>query len=94
MYVFRSQERQFLVASIVIEFIVSSCYYLLRFFYLQQLSPGAIFVALFVRSQLTNTVTLVLVFLPKLWYQQKQVRFVPVTCFSLSFYSFWCAFCL
>lgn len=37
------------------------------------MSPGGTFVLLFIRSQLTNTMTLALVFLPKLWYQQKQV---------------------
>lgn len=72
----------------MIEFLVSSGYYLLRLFYLQQLSPGAIFVALFVRSQLTNTVTLGLVFLPKLWYQQKQVRDLVRTFCVLSIVDF------
>lgn len=67
------QERQFLVASILIEFIVSSSFYILRVVYLPELSPGAIFLALFLRSQVTNSVTIGLVFLPKLWYQQKQV---------------------
>ncbi|XP_055370745.1 uncharacterized protein LOC129605163 isoform X2 [Condylostylus longicornis] len=67
------RERQFLVAALIIEFIVSSSFYILRVIYLPELSPGAIFLALFIRSQLTNTVTLGLVFLPKLWYQHKQV---------------------
>uniref|UniRef100_A0A6B2EEA6 Putative g-protein coupled receptor n=1 Tax=Phlebotomus kandelakii TaxID=1109342 RepID=A0A6B2EEA6_9DIPT len=66
------RERQFLVASILIEFVVSSIFYTLRALYLPELSPGAIFLALFLRSQLTNTVTLGLIFLPKLWYQHKQ----------------------
>ncbi|XP_055709770.1 probable G-protein coupled receptor 158 isoform X3 [Phlebotomus papatasi] len=68
------RERQFLVVSILIEFVVSSIFYTLRALYLPELSPGAIFLALFLRSQLTNTVTLGLIFLPKLWYQHKQVR--------------------
>uniref|UniRef100_A0A1B0C9Q1 Putative g-protein coupled receptor 158 isoform x3 n=1 Tax=Lutzomyia longipalpis TaxID=7200 RepID=A0A1B0C9Q1_LUTLO len=66
------RERQFLVASILIEFVVSSLFYILRALYLPELSPGAIFLALFLRSQLTNTVTVGLIFLPKLWYQHKQ----------------------
>nr|XP_029714489.1 probable G-protein coupled receptor 158 [Aedes albopictus] len=37
-------------------------------------NPSTLFLALFIRSQLTNTVTLALIFLPKLWYQHKQVR--------------------
>uniref|UniRef100_A0A1B0AGW5 G-protein coupled receptors family 3 profile domain-containing protein n=1 Tax=Glossina pallidipes TaxID=7398 RepID=A0A1B0AGW5_GLOPL len=68
------KERQFLVATLVIEFLVSSTFYLLRFFYLPVMSPSAIFLALFLRSQLTNTVALALIFVPKLWYQHKQVR--------------------
>ncbi|XP_035796202.1 probable G-protein coupled receptor 158 isoform X1 [Anopheles albimanus] len=68
------RERQFLVASILIEFLVSSTFYILRFWYLDEFNPSTLFLALFVRSQLTNTVTLGLIFLPKLWYQHKQVR--------------------
>ncbi|XP_055548167.1 probable G-protein coupled receptor 158 isoform X2 [Wyeomyia smithii] len=68
------RERQFLVASILIEFLVSSTFYILRFWYLEEFNPSTLFLALFVRSQLTNTVTLGLLFLPKLWYQHKQVR--------------------
>lgn len=37
------------------------------------MSPSAIFLALFLRSQLTNTMALGLIFVPKLWYQHKQV---------------------
>lgn len=70
----RPQERQFLVASILIEFLVSANFYILRGFYLPEWSPGAIFLALFLRSQVTNTLTVGLIFLPKLWYQHKQVR--------------------
>lgn len=55
------------------EFLVSSSFYVLRIVYLDELSPVAVFLALFVRSQVTNTLTIALVFLPKLWYQQKQV---------------------
>ncbi|XP_055589424.1 probable G-protein coupled receptor 158 [Uranotaenia lowii] len=68
------RERQFLVASIMIEFLVSATFYILRFWYLEEFSPSTLFLALFIRSQLTNTITLGLIFLPKLWYQHKQVR--------------------
>ncbi|XP_049304417.1 uncharacterized protein LOC105231264 isoform X3 [Bactrocera dorsalis] len=67
------RERQFLVATLVIEFLVSTTFYVLRFFYLPEMSPSAIFLALFLRSQLTNTMALGLIFVPKLWYQHKQV---------------------
>ncbi|XP_055644410.1 probable G-protein coupled receptor 158 isoform X3 [Toxorhynchites rutilus septentrionalis] len=66
------RERQFLVISIMIEFLVSATFYILRFWYLEEFNPSTLFLALFVRSQLTNTVTLGLIFLPKLWYQHKQ----------------------
>ncbi|XP_037926728.1 probable G-protein coupled receptor 158 isoform X3 [Hermetia illucens] len=66
------RERQFLVASLLIEFLVSTNFYILRAIYLPELSPGEIFLALFLRSQLTNTITVGLIFLPKLWYQHKQ----------------------
>lgn len=68
------QERQFLVASILIEFIVSSSFYIIRIMYLKELSPVTTFLLLFVRSQLTSTITLGLIFFPKIWYQHKQVR--------------------
>jgi G protein-coupled receptor 158 len=67
------QERQFLVASISIELIVSSIFYILKAVYLDDFNPSALLLALFIRSQLTNSITLGLVFAPKLWYQHKQV---------------------
>lgn len=67
------RERQFLVASILIEFVTSATFYVVRAWYLIDFSPATLFLALFIRSQLTNTITLGLIFLPKLWYQHKQV---------------------
>lgn len=43
--------------------------------YLKELSPVTTFLLLFVRSQLTSTITLGLIFFPKIWYQHKQVRY-------------------
>lgn len=88
------QERQFLVASILVEFLVSANFYILRGIYLPQWSPGAIFLALFLRSQVTNTLTLGLIFIPKLWYQHKQVSTICACvstwlCFNFFFYNFW-----
>ncbi|XP_019892014.1 probable G-protein coupled receptor 158 isoform X2 [Musca domestica] len=68
------RERQFLEITLIIEFVVSSVFYILRYLYLPVMSPSAIFLALFIRSQLTNTIALGLIFVPKLWYQHKQVR--------------------
>lgn len=73
------QERQFLVASIVIEFVVSFGYYIIRDWYLSELNPTTLFLALFIRSQLTSTITMVLIFLPKIYYQHKQVRLANVS---------------
>uniref|UniRef100_A0A6P4FQD6 Probable G-protein coupled receptor 179 n=1 Tax=Drosophila rhopaloa TaxID=1041015 RepID=A0A6P4FQD6_DRORH len=67
-------ERQFLVTALTLEFLVSSSFYFLRFVYLPEMSPSAILLALFIRSQLTNSFALGLIFVPKLWYQHKQVR--------------------
>ncbi|XP_062127715.1 metabotropic glycine receptor isoform X4 [Drosophila sulfurigaster albostrigata] len=66
------RERQFLVTTLTLEFLVSSSFYFLRFVYLPEMSPGAILLALFIRSQLTNSFALGLIFVPKLWYQHKQ----------------------
>ncbi|KQS70124.1 probable G-protein coupled receptor 158 isoform X2 [Drosophila erecta] len=68
------RERQFLVTALTLEFLVSSSFYFLRFVYLPEMSPSAILLALFIRSQLTNSFALGLIFVPKLWYQHKQVR--------------------
>lgn len=68
-----SQERHFLVASISAEFLISVVFYMFRAFYLNSWGPGTIFLILFLRSQFTNTLTMGLIFLPKLWYQHKQV---------------------
>ncbi|XP_017116779.1 probable G-protein coupled receptor 158 isoform X3 [Drosophila elegans] len=66
------RERQFLVTALTLEFLVSSSFYFLRFVYLPEMSPSAILLALFIRSQLTNSFALGLIFVPKLWYQHKQ----------------------
>ncbi|KAH8298243.1 hypothetical protein KR018_011851 [Drosophila ironensis] len=68
------RERQFLVTALTLEFLVSSSFYFLRFVYLPEMSPSTILLALFIRSQLTNSFALGLIFVPKLWYQHKQVR--------------------
>ncbi|XP_037959512.1 probable G-protein coupled receptor 158 isoform X2 [Teleopsis dalmanni] len=66
------KERQFLAATLFLEFIISCTFYAMRYFYLPQMNPGTILLALFLRSQLTNTIALGLIFIPKLWYQHKQ----------------------
>lgn len=61
------------MAALIIEFVVSINFYILRAVYVDQLNAQVLFLCLFVRSQLTNTVTLGLVFLPKLLHPQKKV---------------------
>ena len=61
------------MASILVEFIVSTIYYVIRDWYLSEFNPTTLFLALFIRSQLTNTITMVLIFLPKLYFQHRQV---------------------
>ncbi|XP_077285240.1 G-protein coupled receptor 158 smog [Arctopsyche grandis] len=68
------QERRFLCAAICVEAIVSGVFYVLRAFYVTTLHPDYMYLAYFVRSQLTSTVVILLIFTPKLWYQHKQVR--------------------
>lgn len=85
----RLQERQFLVTTLTLEFLVSSSFYFLRFVYLPQMSPSAILLALFVRSQLTNSFALGLIFVPKLWYQHKQVTKRSTRSVSLFISALW-----
>ncbi|KAJ8921069.1 hypothetical protein NQ315_015865 [Exocentrus adspersus] len=68
------QERSFLCAAISIELAVSTLFYIARVVLLPSLHPDLVLVAYCVRAQLSQTVSLVLIFFPKFWYQQKQVR--------------------
>ncbi|XP_044752083.1 probable G-protein coupled receptor 158 isoform X2 [Coccinella septempunctata] len=67
-------ERNFLCAAISLELAVSTIFYVSRILILPGLHPDYILIVCCVRIQLSTTVTLLLVFLPKFWYQQKQVR--------------------
>ncbi|KAK4880411.1 hypothetical protein RN001_008557 [Aquatica leii] len=67
-------ERRYLCAAISIELAVSGLFYVARIFILPDLHPNFVLIAHFVRTQFTATITLLLVFVPKFWYQQKQVR--------------------
>lgn len=68
------------MAAIIIEFVVSINFYIFRAVYVDRLSAQVLFLCLFVRSQLTNTVTLGLVFLPKLLHPQKKVGGQSIEC--------------
>ncbi|RZF43571.1 hypothetical protein LSTR_LSTR008084 [Laodelphax striatellus] len=68
------EERRFLCCTVALEAIVSCGFYTIRALYWETLHPDHTFLATFVRSQLTSTLVLMLIFTPKLWYQHKQVR--------------------
>lgn len=68
------EERRFLCCTVALEAIVSFTFYVIRALYWQSLHPDHAFLVAFARSQLTNTLVLILVFTPKFWYQHKQVR--------------------
>ncbi|XP_045471874.1 probable G-protein coupled receptor 158 isoform X2 [Harmonia axyridis] len=67
-------ERNFLCAAISLELAVSTIFYISRVSILPGLHPDYIMIVCCVRTQISTTITLLLVFLPKFWYQQKQVR--------------------
>jgi G protein-coupled receptor 158 len=58
-------ERRFLCSALIVEAIVSGPFYILRAVAWPHLHPDMAFVAYVARSQLSNTVVLMLLFLPK-----------------------------
>uniref|UniRef100_A0AAR5PL55 G-protein coupled receptors family 3 profile domain-containing protein n=1 Tax=Dendroctonus ponderosae TaxID=77166 RepID=A0AAR5PL55_DENPD len=67
-------ESTFLCATGSIELAVSFLFYLARIFVFHKLHPDIVLIAYFLRSQLCQTCTLLLIFFPKFWYQQRQAR--------------------
>ncbi|KAI4464182.1 g-protein coupled receptor [Holotrichia oblita] len=67
-------ERNFLCAAISVELAVSTLFYISRIIIFPELHPDLVLIAYFIRTHCTVTPTLLLVFVPKFWYQQKQVR--------------------
>ncbi|KAF4522803.1 hypothetical protein B566_EDAN014847 [Ephemera danica] len=59
------QERRFLYLALIVEGIVSGLFYVLRGLVWPHLHPDIAFVAYVIRSQLSNTIVLLLLFLPK-----------------------------
>ncbi|XP_068084648.1 metabotropic glycine receptor [Anabrus simplex] len=68
------QERRFLCLAIAVEASVSGIFYVLRILFHATLHPDYSYLAYFTRSQLTNTAVLLLIFMPKLWYQHRGTR--------------------
>ncbi|XP_066247821.1 metabotropic glycine receptor isoform X1 [Euwallacea similis] len=67
-------ERNFLCAVTSIELATSIIFYAVRISILNELHPDMVLIIYCVRSQISQTTSLFLIFLPKFWYQQKQVR--------------------
>lgn len=68
------QERSFLCACLVVELTVSVAFYAARTWIFPRLCPDTVLIVYCVRTQTSQTVSLLLIFAPKFWYQQKQVR--------------------
>ncbi|KAG5885164.1 hypothetical protein JTB14_037473 [Gonioctena quinquepunctata] len=68
------QERTFLCAAISLELTISTLFYVSRIFLLPGLHPDVVLIVYCVRTQLTQTLAIILIFVPKFWYQQKQIR--------------------
>nr|CAH7747097.1 unnamed protein product [Callosobruchus chinensis] len=68
------QERTYLCAAISTELAVSSLFYAVRVWLLPGLPPQMALLAWCVRAQLSQTAATLLIFIPKFFYQQKQVR--------------------
>ncbi|XP_059473728.1 probable G-protein coupled receptor 158 isoform X2 [Neocloeon triangulifer] len=62
------REREFLCAALVVELLVSVPFYALRALAWPHLHPDVAFTAYVARSQLTNSIVLLLIFVPKWWY--------------------------
>lgn len=59
------EERRFLCCTVAVEALVSCVFYIIRALYWESLHPDQAFLATFARSQLTNTLVLMLIFTPK-----------------------------
>ncbi|KAL5005951.1 hypothetical protein ScPMuIL_017109 [Solemya velum] len=64
-------EGTYITAAIVYEALLSTIFYILRHVYWLNLHPDYLFLMYFLRCQLTITITLLLLFGPKLWYAHR-----------------------
>ncbi|XP_056630766.1 probable G-protein coupled receptor 158 isoform X1 [Diorhabda sublineata] len=67
-------ERTFLCAAISLELASSTLFYVARILILPGLHPDLVLIIYCIRTQISQTMALLLIFVPKFWYQQKQVR--------------------
>lgn len=58
-------ERTFLSGAVFVEILFSSVFYVIRILYWSAMSPTNVLVVAFIRSQLTNSLVLLLIFSPK-----------------------------
>uniref|UniRef100_A0A8D8QWF4 Probable G-protein coupled receptor 158 n=1 Tax=Cacopsylla melanoneura TaxID=428564 RepID=A0A8D8QWF4_9HEMI len=68
------EERQFLWCSVFIELLFSSSFYVWRALAVHPIHPDVNLIAVFIRSHVTNTMVLLVLFFPKFWYHYKQHR--------------------
>ncbi|CAB3373546.1 Hypothetical predicted protein [Cloeon dipterum] len=73
------REREFLCAALVVELLVSGPFYVLRALAWPHLHPDVAFSAYVARSQLTNSIVLLLIFVPKWWYCHLAAKQKPNT---------------
>ncbi|XP_050307291.1 probable G-protein coupled receptor 158 isoform X2 [Anthonomus grandis grandis] len=67
-------ERNYLCAASSLELALCIIFYSARILIFDKLHPDIVLLIYCIRSQVSQTVSLLLIFLPKFWYQQKQVR--------------------
>ncbi|CAH1138703.1 unnamed protein product [Phyllotreta striolata] len=67
-------ERTFLCAAISLELATSTLFYIGRVLFFPGLHPDLVLIIYCVRTQMSQTMAIILIFVPKFWYQQKQVR--------------------
>ncbi|CAH1109091.1 unnamed protein product [Psylliodes chrysocephalus] len=67
-------ERTFLCVAISLELATSALFYAARVLFFPGLHPDLILIIYCIRTQMSQTMALLLIFVPKFWYQQKQVR--------------------
>lgn len=99
---FLLQERTFLCVAISLELATSALFYVARVLFFPGLHPDLILIIYCIRTQMSQTMALLLIFVPKFWYQQKQVRNlaqeyscrIPVDAFKVSRFLLvdWCMY--
>ncbi|CAL4062731.1 unnamed protein product, partial [Meganyctiphanes norvegica] len=78
------QERRALATALVLELCCSSVLYVARHVFWLHVHPDHVFLAYFIRTHLTISLSLLLIIMPKLWYSGGSSREVPRRTYSCS----------